>query len=700
MSRGAGPGRRQMALRLTMVAAVLVLGGRLFQVQVLDHERYFEEAQDQWLRTEPLPAQRGDLLDRSDRPLAVSTVSWRVGVATSQLEEPAAVAAGLGRLLGLDVRATARRLERGRGHHVVLARDAVISPADLDSLAATPAVTIEPRQRRFYPLDGVGASLIGFQRPDGEAGEIATGLEAGLTSTLSGTPGLALRLATALQGRSLGKVVRRPPRHGCDVALTIDADLQAVCEEALARSVRECDARDGAVLVLDPACGDVLAAAATPLLPDRARPYEDPTGWNNLNFTTCFEPGSVFKIFTSVSLLSHGAIDTGTVFDCSDDDFGRFHVRNSESHEYGPLSWTQAFVKSSNIYFARAVANLGAAEFYRDLTDLGFGQRPRLAYPGQPAGLLAPPERWSGRSKATIAIGQEVAVTPLQLALAASAVANGGWLYAPRIVREVRDHDGNPLRTCAPAPLRRVMSEPLAAMLRLVMRRVVTEGTGVNADLDWIEVGGKTGTAQKSQPGRGYVPGRYTASFLGLVPWDEPRLVILTMLDEPDYAHHYAAQSAAPLFAEVVRGVRQATDWLTGLGTPLLAEGGAAGEVAVPDVLFLSAAAAQEELRRAGLACAGDEREGMVVEQVPGPGARCPGGTVVTLTVAAGRQPRQRPLCPDLAGLSERQVLGLAARLGLPVRVRGTGYVGAQQPAAGQPVGAEGIQVRMVAAWR
>jgi stage V sporulation protein D (sporulation-specific penicillin-binding protein) len=705
MRSGARLPWRAWALQGIMLAVALVLGARLVQIQVFRHKELRAQADRQWKRPEELASARGNLYDRQGRPLALSVTTWRVGVAAGH----AARAAELSRLLASPLktprRELSRRIRQAERNHVVLAQDAILSPAQLCSLGSEPAITLEERFTREYPLGGVGASLLGFHRADGQEGVVATGLERSLAGHLDGRPGVAWRLETALPGRSLGQIVLRAPRHGHNLVLSIDADLQALCEDQLARAVQRYAARSGSVLIADPATGDILAAASWPLLADRDRPGEDHAVWNNSNFTTLYEPGSVFKLFTAASLLAHGAIDTATVYDCTDGDFGSFRIHNSESEAYGPLSFLPAFVRSINVYFARAVGNLDDVEFYRDLLEFGFGQRTSLPYDAQPAGLLRDPTQWSGRTKSTLAIGQEIAVTPLQVVMAACAVANGGILYAPRLVLEVRSHDEQLIETCPPVPLHRVLSEPLSRLLRLAMRRVVTEGTGHGADLTWISLGGKTGTAQKCAGGQGYLPGKYVASFVGLVPSDAPRLVILTVLDEPPYPYHYAAESAVPLFASVVGEIRRTTSWLTdvgGEGGARVISRGSSPRVVVPDVLYLAASKAEEEIHRAGLNMSGGGKEGRVVTQVPAGGAVCRPGETVRITVAA--QPdaavRSAALCPDLRGLSNRAVLSLAASLGVPVSVSGAGYVVAQKPAAGTPLGAEGIRVRMVASWR
>ncbi|MFH1842894.1 MAG: penicillin-binding transpeptidase domain-containing protein [bacterium] len=709
MKRVGGGIWRLWTMQGLFLLVVLTLAGRFIYLQIWCHDEYKQIAEAQWKSRQPLPANRGNLYDRTGRSLALSVISYRIGVACEEVQDAGSVAAKLSTILptqlGGQSRSIEQRIKRAGDDHLVLVGRAVLSSSQLAALRRIdPPVTLERRADRAYPLNGTGASVIGFFRNDGRQGDIATGLEQSLDIYLSGTPGEAVRVNTAHGGQSLGQIVLKSPSHGRNLVLTLDADLQTVAENQLERSVAACRAKGGTVLIADPENGDILAAASWPLLKDRKQPGRDTAVWDNFNFSGIYEPGSVFKLFTTASLLGNGAIDTATTYDCDNSDFGGYRIHNCEDEPYGQLPLLPALVHSINIYFARGALNLENGELYRDLTDFGFGQRTRFPYPAQAAGILNHPAHWSRRSKATIAIGQEVAVTPLQLVMATCAIANGGYLYAPRVVREIRDNENRLLEQCPPIPLHRVMSEPLSRMLREGMARVVAEGTGQAARLGWVDCGGKTGTAQKSLDGCSYTPGKYMASFVGCVPSEKPRLVILTMLDEPDWAHHWAAQSAVPLFAEVVSGVRRASSWLS----DLLGRDGSEvvnimsqEMVVVPDVLLLSSLVAQEEVRRAGLVLTGGEKTGVVMEQIPGPGAICPRGSQVEVTVATERQPAPgaEAICPDLFGLSNREVLRIAASLGTQVSMAGAGYVVSQQPEPGSSLDDTGIRVQMGAPW-
>ncbi|MBD3219701.1 PASTA domain-containing protein [bacterium] len=694
------PDRRFAAVRFLAVAVGLVLAARMVQVQLVQHAQWRDEARGQWLKTRVVPAPRGSILDREGRPLALTVSSYRVGLSGTLVEDRGALAAALSDVFGGDPRHHQRMLERLGDRYRVLSAQTHLDHARRERLARFPEVNVQEQLGRVYPLDGVGASLLGFYRVDPDSTRHLTGLELGLDDLLAGQPGQARRVQSARRGEDHGEVVVEPARHGRDVILTLDADLQEICESRLAPAVQRTGSASGSILVIAPDTGDILAAASWPLVATRERPVAAAAAWVNRNLTVPYEPGSVFKIFTAAALLQCGAVDTTTVFDCRDGRFGGFEIGEAAGHEFGRIGFHAALALSSNRWFARAVANISPREHFRTLLDLGFGRGTGVPYPNEQDGTLQVPAGWSARSQETIAIGQEVAVTPLQLALAVGAVANGGTLLAPRLVDTIRDERGRVVERRPVRPLRRVLEPDVAAILGEAMENVVEWGTARGIRLDGLAMAGKTGTAQKARPGEGYVPGLYIATFAGYLPADDPRLVIVTVLDEPDWEHHYASTSAAPLFAAIVDDIRRTTDWLSDRRRDHITVPAPVGEdgVIVPDVLYLDAARAAQRLRLAGLEVTGGLEGGPVLAQVPEAGGRVAPGTPVTLTTRPARA-TEPSHAPDLIGLSNRQVRAIAASLGLEVMLEGTGYVERQDPAPGTPLSGAPITVSLEAAW-
>lgn len=707
--RDAG-GRRLTVLRVAVLALGLLLAGRVIYVQGAEHDRWLARANDQWSREVVIDAERGNLYDRNGRPLAVSVTTTQLGVTRRFLEtDPAKASAMMQDLVeasNLDAREIGRKLAGDGKGHAVLASGLVLKADLRERLRRWKCVTLDERCTRYYPTDGMGASVVGFYRQDPDQVH-AMGLELSLEKHLAGKPGRAREIQTARAGVKLGRVVLENATHGRSLVLTLDAGLQEICEQRLKDAVETTGAAGGSVLVLDPSNGDVLAAASWPLMDTRNRSHEDGAVWNNRNFTTAFEPGSLFKVFSGAALLHHGAVDTGTVFNCDNNSGSPFGISNDKHHDYGHISFASALSVSSNVYFAKAVMRLDSAKLYGTLADFGFGERTQFPYSAQPRGELHKPEAWNGRDKPAISIGQAVSTTALQLGMALCAVANGGTLYSPRCIKEYRGRDGGAIEEVQPVALRRVMAPPLAEVLRGAMGRVVEYGTGKATKLDWITSGGKTGTAQKAREGaRGYADGAYMASFGGIVPIDDPRLVVLVVMDEPDRAHHYASQSAVPLYRAVVEDIRRCSDWLSdvpGKRTGPVAQPDPLKLVQVPDVLYLRTANASERIGSAGLRVVGDGRPGTVVGQVPAAGTRCEAGTEVVLTVAP---PRSAPAhaaaqdtCPSFLGKSNREILAEATRLGLQVVIEGVGYAAAQDIPPGGPRPSGPIRVTMETTW-
>ncbi len=697
--------RRLAIVRIIVLAFGLLITARVVQVQVLEHDKWLARGNSQWSRDVTIEPERGNIYDRHGRPLAVSVTTTTIGVAKKLMDDDPRLLADLAQVLERPEASIRQAIAASSSRHVVLAKEVVLKSEQRARLRRWSAITMDDFCKRYYPTDGMAASLVGFYRQDPTEVR-STGLEAGLEKYLAGKPGQAREIQSARAGEKLGRIIVKQPVHGRDLMLTLDADVQQICEQSLREAVATTNAVGGSVLVLDPANGDVLGAASYPMLDSRAEKQADAAVWNNRNFTTQFEPGSLFKVFSGAALLHSGAIDTTTVIDCDNNSGSPYGISNDKNHNYGRLRFAGALAVSSNVYFAKAAMKLPGEKFYRELSSLGFGERTKFPYQAQPRGSLRKADKWNGADQPCIAIGQGVSATAIQLGMALCAVANGGQLYAPRCVKEIRSRDGGAIEEVQPASIRQVMAPPLAETLRGAMARVVHEGTGKLTELDWIASGGKTGTAQKSRDGRGYTEGAYMASFGGMAPINNPRLVILAVLDEPDRAHHYASQSAVPLYRDVLEEIRRCTDLLSdvpGGRTGVVARRDTLQMVEVPDVLYLRGAHADQRLASAGLRCRGAGADGVVVGQLPAAGSRCQPGATVTVTIAgrgavtpAGLAPDQ---CPDFTGKSNREVRALAAALNLPVIINGVGYASTQDIAAGGPRPSGPVTVTMEPTW-
>jgi len=625
----------QVAFGLAIVAVV----ARAAQVQLVEGAAYRAKAREQRTERVVLPARRGAIYDRNGVPLALTRDVYRVGVAPRELRDRSRDAAAIARALGISRRSVDRALRRPYAYF-----GGPHTASRVEPLRAMRGVHLTPELERFYPSGDVARSLIG--RP-ADQGRPAGGLERTLDTLLAGQPGSAVVLRDG-QGRRYESPARLGafPIPGHDVYLTLDAALQDIVERALAEAIELYDAAGGDVVVLEPRTGEVLAVASR-----RADGSVPATV-----FTSVFEPGSTAKVFAAAALLEAGLV---TERDSVYGERGVWVQRYRTIRDDHPTEWLTlrtAIQVSSNIGIAKFAERLGAARQYLMLRSFGFGAPTGIEFPAESRGSLERPDRWSGVSAASLAMGYEVAVTPLQLAAAYAAVANDGVLMRPTLVRETRAPDGSVRYRQRPEPVRRVVRPEVARELRAMLRGVVFEGgTGSTAALSTYELAGKTGTARRATA-QGYSPGAYTATFASLFPAEDPQLVMVVKLDDPRGA--YARLTAAPVTRSVIEQALAArtdaldTRRLGAEAAPPRAVTVGTGSVPhvvawpppkaltpatsrrVPDVTGLTLRAAAAALHQNGFQ-ARVQGWGIVAEMAPAAGTSAEAGTLVTLVATA-----------------------------------------------------------------
>ena len=553
------PIQEQARGRLAAVGAALALacalvGLRLVSVGLLQHDGWTAEADKQQLRSVRLDPERGALLDREGRELAVSVQAWSVHANPSVLGSEALrrdAARRLAPVLGLSEKSILRRLDRP-GYFAWLRRKVDETTRDRVAALRIPGVGFVEETRRRYPHGELAAHALGLVGTDNEGLE---GLEFALEDRIAGRPGRLLTTKDARGGQFLPEgLSHQPPARGADVVLTLDAVIQHVAERELRKALERTGARAGSVIVMFPGNGDVAALSNLPTF----NPNNDPTYPSHLRtnraVASCYEPGSTFKMFTAAAALESGAVRPDELVDCGRGAIRVGRTRIRDHHPYDLLSVEQVLAKSSNVGAVRLGRAAGADELHSTLVRFGFGRRTGLGLPGESAGILRDVSDWSPLSLASVSFGQEVAVSPIQLTAAACAVANGGLLHSPRLVREIRHADGR-VETPRRARARRVLAEPTARRLSAMLESVVAEGgTAVRAAVPGYRVAGKTGTAQKIGEDGGYADGRYVASFVGWAPARDPAIVALVVLDEPK-SPYYGGTAAAPAFSALARDV-------------------------------------------------------------------------------------------------------------------------------------------------
>jgi cell division protein FtsI (penicillin-binding protein 3) len=521
-------------------AAILV---RAAQVQVWQGKQWQAKATRQHVTASSIPAPRGLILDASGVPLAESRERVQIAIATREIRDPKKLARELKRV-GLDASWLAR-LNDPKRKWVQLPGSFV--PNDVASITSMRGVNATPIGERVYAASGGAERIVGHANAQGEGTD---GVELMLDSLLRGTKG-TVSLVKDVRGRRFESPdeLSADPLPGHTVSLTINGSLQAIADRALGNAVASMNADGGDILVLDPNTGEIKAMAS------RRR---DPLSTAAMAIIEPYQPGSTLKPFTAAALLARGKARVDEVIETYNGEYKTFGRTIHDIHTAPRLSLADVIRFSSNVGIVRFSERLTPREQYESLRDFGFGTPTGVPYPGEAAGRLRPPSAWSKQSAASLAMGYELSVTPLQLALAYGSIANGGELLEPQLVKEVRDLEGRVIYTSKRRVVRRVLSPQGAAQLRGLLTGVVDSGTAKDAEMSTFAVGGKSGTVRGMSKGR-YVAGSYTASFVGLFPAENPQYVILVKLDNPK-GSYYGGKTAAPVSRTVLEAAIAARD--------------------------------------------------------------------------------------------------------------------------------------------
>lgn len=642
-------------LTLVLAAFFLLAAVRLIALVVLDGPRLASLAKSEHTAQVELAAIRGPIVDRHGEPFALSAETRSVFARPRRLLEDSTRAQR--RALAQALQITPQELEAKLARptpFVWLARRVAPERAATAQALGLEGVGALSEYKRFYPESNLAASVVGLAGMDSQG---LSGLELQYDRQLRGEP-MLLRVDRDALGRPIldSPLALRGPQPGARLELTIDAGVQALAETELGDEVRTSGARRGSAVVLDPFSGEVLALATVSA--------ESEGGHDRLHdpaVQDVFEPGSTAKGILGAIALEDQVLTAGQKIYCED---GQWMVGRRRIHDHSPHQWLDlgGIIKvSSNIGAAKIALRLGARRYYRGLAAFGLGRPTGIDLPGEAAGLLRRPSSWVAIDLADHGFGQGIAVTAMQLAVAYSAIANGGLVMRPFVVRALYDPQGRELERHTPQVLGRAVSPAVAHTMNVLLRSVVDSegGTGRRARVEDFMVAGKTGTAQMVNPQTGaYYQSRLVASFVGFVPADDPRLVILVVLEDVSHGH-YGGLFAAPVFSSIAAGT---------LGRLNVAAKPRAYETAG----LLPAAMLGEGGEPATGMAAGSEYA--IDEPVPAPSAM-----------------------PDFSGLSLRGALGLAHRAGLNLEVAGSGYVISQTPAPGEALSATTVKLALAA---
>ena len=534
--------------RISLLAAgfLLLLGAALARavwIQVIKGPEYAAMALRQHRETVIVPASRGTIVDRNGEPLAIGRLATTVYANPRQVNDARDLTLVASKQFGLDPADLYPTLvDRSKGF-VYVARKADPRKAKILQSMDFAGLGFYPEELRFYPQGPVAAQVIGYAGLDNKGLE---GLERSLEGTLAGKPGSQTIVKDPF-GRALDVVETKAETPGRSVRLTIDREIQANAEEVLQDTVRRWGARAATAVVMDPHTGQIYAMATAPRFNANRFPTTRADRRRNRAVTDTYEPGSTFKLVTIAAGLQEGVITPRTSFrlaptiEVADRVIHEAHTRGTER-----LTVKQIVEQSSNIGTITIAERLGAGQLASWIDRFGFGAKTGVDFPGESAGFALPLDQWSGSTIGTVPIGHGIAVTPVQMARAYAAIANGGRLVRPHLIERI---DG---KTVGTTRGRRVVSRHVSEQMMSMLRGVVLEGTGTEAAIPGYTVAGKTGTAAKIDPDGTYSTSRYVASFVGMVPATKPKLVIMVMVDEP-HGDIYGGVVAAPAFREIAR---------------------------------------------------------------------------------------------------------------------------------------------------
>lgn len=559
MSRATPQVRKTIAVTMfLLLAAIVALVGRIAWVQFVEGRELAERSRTQLRDSKLLQSPRGTIYDRGGRELAISSLRKSLYVNPREFnKEPAAMAAKLAPILDMKMEAVRDRLLAG-GSFVWLKRtlepEAAQKVVDLIKAEDIRGLNFIEESKRYYPNDGLAAQVLGFVGTD-DVG--LSGVEMALDKTIKGE---LVRQAVDTDSYGIpilrSSVMFKPVKQEKSVFLTIDSAIQFIVEQSLDKVMARTQARGATVIIMNPRTGEILAMASRPGF-DPNRFYRYGAGeWKNRAVSVIYEPGSTFKAVVAAAALQEKVVGINERFvDKGYIEVSGRRIKNWSGDSYGTVSLTDVVKNSINTNFVQIGLRLGAERLNNYARAFGFGKATDIELPGEEEGLLFKTQDMRDSDLATMAIGQSIAVTPLQLLTAVAAIANDGVLLKPYIIKEIYNADGSLAAATPTQRVRQVISPETAKLLVGLMEKVISEGGGKRAAVKGYRFAGKTGTAERlKESGGGYEVGRYIASFVGFGPVEDPQVAALVVIDDPVGAY-YGGEIAAPVFGEIMNQV-------------------------------------------------------------------------------------------------------------------------------------------------
>lgn len=673
--------KRLIIVFIFLLVLTFFLIVRLFWIQVVQADELYQKAWEQWNRSIPARSPRGSIYDRNGRLLAGSSTVETVVAIPAQIENSQETANLLSGVLDEDPSRLKELLTRPRAA-VYLKRKVDKEVAQKVRDLKITGITFTTEGKRFYPQGSLASQLLGFVGMD----QGWSGLEIMYEEELQGKEG-RLFFPSDNKNRPIPHEVRRfiPPKNGKDLYLTIDDTIQYIVERELERALNEYGAKQAIALGVDPSTGEVLAVCSKPDFDPEQYSKYDPKYWKLTPITGTFEPGSTFKLATLMAAVEEGIYNENENFYCP----GSLEVAGrkigcwtSSRGGHGSINYLEAVLGSCNPAFMVLGQRLGKDKLFSYYKTFGFGAKTGIDYPGEGSGIIFEPSQVGPLELATSSFGQGVSVTPLQQVMAYAAIANGGYLMKPYVVKEIKDHEGNIFLKNEPQVVRQMISTETSRKVAGIMEKVVTSGSGINAYIEGYRIAGKTGTAQKVGSGGGYLSGDFILSFVGFVPLEKPQIILYIAVDGATKGSQWGSQICAPIFHRIMKDV------LNYLGMQpreenVLPEGGI---IEVPDLIDQTLEDAGRILDNKGLLLKTVGEGDKIIDQTPKGGAQVPIHSRIIVYLGEKALPTGKVLVPDLRGSTVEETREILKWLGLGLKEEGSGMAVEQYPKSGTEV--------------
>jgi cell division protein FtsI (penicillin-binding protein 3) len=673
------------------LAAFAIVGVRLFMIQVIESDKLKDIAKVQYESRDVLKPTRGLILDRNLSILASNITEFSVAVDPQVLENPDSIINELARVLPGSYPGYRNMIRNTKRRNIILEKgvkeETIAKIKEWDCYG----IKIKPREKRKYNFSSLAGPVIGYTNVENKG---QSGIELAMEKSLAGKDGfIVYQLNAKRYKRPEVEYPHKDPVNGNSVVLTINQAYQAIVEEELAKGVELYSAESGRCIIMQPKTGEILAMANNPSMDPNNRAEYSPEKARNRVITDLYEPGSTFKIVTMSAALNEG------IYKAEDEIFAEngvyYHTPKEkpivDAHPYAYLSLRGAFEHSSNIVSAKIAKKMGSDLFYKYARNFGFGIKTGIELPGEMRGDLRNPVDWDGTTHLYMAFGYSLAATSLQIACAYSAIANDGVLMRPYIRKWLLDQNRNIVDETVPQTVRRVVESETATTMREFMRGAVDSGTASKAKIAGMSIGGKTGTSQRLVNGS-YSNKSHVASFVGFFPIEDPKILILIILDSPTNGY-YGGQVAAPIFREIAMRVMNSSGEFSKEPDPVKNPAFVRNTITIPDLRGFKLEDAQEIAEAAGLKLLCQSSKGVVIGQEPSAGHIEKSNTSITVRTLdkSDEKMRSKQRLPNLAGLTIRQAMNVINELGLKVKIEGSGIVRNQSPEPGTVVNTAGL---------